>query len=647
MVFNYQLLPENFDKNFLVNDLTKLDDGYVIVREGCFLELVNQGKSKVYSIPFWEEKSQYWDLKKIYKFKNKVFILASTLKSNSLKLINLNINDQSLKFSVSKEINDEIINIHSRSVMTAGDVYEISQNGMEKIFFESKFNYYDELKKIKKFANINEVVFFIINGKVFCPFNINKIGSIINDYGRIKVINFDENRVYSFFLGDLLSDLIGNLLVFPIQTGKILVYEIGNNLGVFVLSNLGCFNIKLDLLENSFQANKINMEREFFGLVISSFNTRVIKLNPEYFLFLLYFDKYNLLENTLYFVKHDFSRIIKFSDENNFVKKEKDYVIILNKFTELREVSIDNLNDIQDFVSFNKSFNKSLNLYGYEVDSAIIENHNLYEKEKHSFIGSFINSFNLIDFDILEDIYVFRFSFRILERCGIFEIKIDKNYKKNITMLDLEIYEKISEEKIKQNKQFIDESLVIKMDINDHPNMLMLKEMDKKVYILWKGYNGLVFSVANGFNFEAEIFKIVDYISDDKFIFIIEENTIFFINKSNNKVRLYPFQSKLKRIRKMEEDKYIILDEMNNLIYLKISDGYPEVEKMDSNLEVIQDFIVYYNGILYFDEVDSLVLINDKRLSSKLSCLPLEKISFFEKDKKIYVIIDKEVVFSL
>ncbi|MFN3995330.1 MAG: hypothetical protein ACK4GR_02225, partial [bacterium] len=630
MIFNYQVLPENFERNFLINDLTKFGKNYIIIREGCFLELISEDKSIVYSIPFWEEKSQYWDLRKIYKFDDKCFILASNLKYNCLKLINLDVND-SLEFSFSGEIKDELVNIHSDYIMTVQDVYKISQKGMEKIFFESKFNYYDEIRNLR-IANINEVVFFIINGKIFSPFNINKINNILTNSGRIKVINFDENRVDLFFLGDL----IGNPSIFPIQIGKILVYEISHKIGILIFSNLGCFDINLDFStdfpKNLSQINKINIDYEFLKLIIFSFDIHVEKLNTEepnsdYFLFLLYSDRYNLFENTLYFLSQDFSKIIKFSEKNDFIKKEEDFIIIVNEYTEIKEVNVNNLNDIENFKSA-----KSLDFSRKRIKSSIIQDYSLYEKTKKESIWNFIDSFDLISFDISENEYVFR----VLNDYVFFEIKIDKNYQKSVMMIDLQTNEKII--KNKENKEFIDENLIVKMDFNDYPNLLMLKEIDKKIYILLKRFNGLVFNIIDEDSFEAEILKVVDYMEDDKFIFVIEENAVLFINKNERKISLYPSQNKLKKIRKTKEDKYVILDEviwdgMNNFTYLKASENI-EIEKTESKSEMIENFVVYDYKILYFDGVDSLVLSNDKRLSTKLSYLPLERVSFFEKDNK-------------
>ena len=619
MIFIYNQLPKNFEKIYRINDLIKVDNSYFLVRESCFINLLTDQKVFIFSIPFWQENSQFWELKKIYSFNENYFILVSNIKGNCLKLFILKSINPPILQEIS-QINEELINLYQNYVLTKENIYMVNEKGFILLDLHNKLEYYNEIKLID--VDLTRQLNLLKLNNVFIPLaGLNKINSLLKSFSnlnKIRIMDLQNLEVFEFTLQDYIKDYSTE------EVKKILVVFKKNFVELLAFSIDKSFSLKIDNNQNVY-LRELNMNKKLVSDILTSDYVSVDEVDQN-FLFLVYKDRYNMFDNELYFTRQD--KFYSISKNNHFVKLIQDKLIILKDGFTLLEVDI------------NEPEKSAIKNFYFTNDESVFLHYNNYNNRKRALISEFIDNLDLIDFVFEDGKFVFYFN----SNYAIFCVSVSIDGKREVRILDPK---NISISKY-QKELLIDEDLHISLDLEQIKNIIMLKRINDDVLMVFKSINQINLGLINK-NVIINLFNILDCYFDDNFKIFIDGNNLFFIQ--NDSLLLTTFPNELRRIKEFKNNVFFILDEMNRLYILRLlinGGSRLKVENLGIFEDLKGDFIILSNKIISFDQKDSLLILyyqNRQYLRSKLCLIPTSSILFFRHKEKNYVLIDEDVSF--
>lgn len=598
MLFYYTKVPENFDSHFKVNDIERWNDGFILLRDSLFFDLVENKEVRTYFLPIWENKSHYWDFVKVFDSKD-LYLLVINLEKNFLKLIKLN---PDLSFDFIYEVRKEILNICSDFIFCSDGIYKFEKEKFIEII--SGLDYYEEIKTLK---NASVPVFIKIDDSFFYLHSIKNSNYLLNVYKRIKTIelkNFVKKDIDIF-------DFVENdfRLVFLEGINKIMIFAISN-------SNNLLRKIVLDNGENvSVQDLMIN--RDFWLKFILSDNFRIKKFNDGFVVLFIFKDL-----NELYFTK-DFNDFQLISKNSNLVKVKNETINIVydNSFIKILKLIEDKIELVYEE-----------NIEKIRKNESVLHEFIDYQSKKRKLISEFINNLKIVDFKIMDDKYIFNFNYLT----SFFVVIIGKNQR------EMELIGS-------QNKSFstnakIDETLFLEFDINiDAEKILLLQKKDDTIFFVVKGERNIDFFIKNTeVLLNYTLIDIKDVAFNDFLTLFLESENLVIINKEGEVEKLLELNNKALKIGNVSDGFWIFLKEG---VMIKLNNQNFDTIETKINLSISDHFGVYKNKIIYFNGVDSLGLEFESKggfLYTKVQPIPVESINFYNKDGKFYCLVDND-----
>ncbi|MCS7243553.1 MAG: hypothetical protein RMJ36_02305 [Candidatus Calescibacterium sp.] len=599
MIFYCNKLYDKYDISFPINDIKIFDDRFIIVRDGGFVEIYGNSKFDTYLVPFWEERSQYWDFEKVVTIQDKIFLIACNISMNTLKLFSINSYDPlSLEFVGS--LKEQILNIYDRYIVSAENFYKIDHIGLRKIELDRKFEYYEELKSINT-KNVGPVFFLVDN--IYIPlFNVNKINHLLNNLGRVRIIKLDDFSIKDIYLSDYVSNNFKYTFVEK---------EINDNIEIISFDKSDSFLIRLTF-DNLHVDNFYPIDNYLLKGFLMYRNTRISKNNELFFVF--FNDEYFAV-NELYISKNmKDNRLL--SKNNNFVSFDYSGVVLISNNTEVK---------IFDYESFElKHF---FDIKKLRRNQGILQEYFEIQKKKEDIIQQFIRSINMLNYEFTNDKIILYFEYR----SNIIQVEISNNLKQNISLC---------ESNIQKNEFLVKQDLLIKFDITNFEDVLMLDTFSDKVLIIYKDKNKILMEIVGEKIEIVEILSIVDCVFNNFFTVLLDTRAFIFIDNSMGDMKILSFDFEVEKVKKVGDHNFWILTDQNYVFNMDLSENKLEIKNVKHNFGIRNDFGLYGDKIIFFDNVDSLVM--DGELYMKLLPVPIDSVIFYNCDGKLYIIIDKD-----
>lgn len=595
IIFSYSKLYKNYEKDFKVNDILFFNKKFLIARNAGFIDIIDDHESRNYFIPFLEKKSQYWDIKKIYTYGN-IFLLANNLSMSNLKLIHFTPN---LELFLLSEIKEKIINIYDEYILSEENIYYICEDGLRRLDFVNKLDYYEEMKSVN--LKSSHVLFF--QKDMFIPsLPIPKINHLISNYSKIKIINLES-------FDSIVLDL-------PEGYNKFYFVQGSKEFNILAVKQNGVSLITLE--KNYFVINELYFNNEILNKFLLADYIYSWKLDNNKFIILFYYEYDDF--NDLYFISYNQTKLI--SINNNFVKIQNDKLITLNDYNKLFLWNLDNF-DIEDEIIVKR---KKSTIWGF---------YSKLQNKKNEFINNFLSSLKLIDFEFYQNKLRFYFQFKNF----ILEVELNEDNKKLFYILN--DYNKSSSDLInKSSSDLIDEKIYRNIPYKIEDSLMMLKEIDGKRYSVFREFNKIVLNYDQK---ELDILNLLDVAFLDNYAVVLDESAVMLIDLEFGGIHdIFQNDSVFKKILKVSENQFVLLNNENYLFSINIVDKTFKVNDMKHLINLKSDFVVWREFLIFFDNVDSLCFFDCDELYTKILPVPFKSVIFHTVDDRLFIILDEE-----
>lgn len=595
IIFSYSKLYKNYEKDFKVNDILFFNKKFLIARNAGFIDIIDDHESRNYFIPFLEKKSQYWDIKKIYTYGN-IFLLANNLSMSNLKLIHFTPN---LELFLLSEIKEKIINIYDEYILSEENIYYICEDGLRRLDFVNKLDYYEEMKSVN--LKSSHVLFF--QKDMFIPsLPIPKINHLISNYSKIKIINLES-------FDSIVLDL-------PKGYNKFYFVQGSKEFNILAVKQNGVSLITLE--KNYFVIDELYFNNEILNKFLLADYIYSWKLDNNKFIILFYYEYDDF--NDLYFISYNQTKLI--SINNNFVKIQNDKLITLNDYNKLFLWNLDNF-DIEDEIIVKR---KKSTIWGF---------YSKLQNKKNEFINNFLSSLKLIDFEFYQNKLRFYFQFKNF----ILEVELNEDNKKLFYILN--DYNKSSSDLInKSSSDLIDEKIYRNIPYKIEDSLMMLKEIDGKRYSVFREFNKIVLNYDQK---ELDILNLLDVAFLDNYAVVLDESAVMLIDLEFGGIHdIFQNDSVFKKILKVSENQFVLLNNENYLFSINIVDKTFKVNDMKHLINLKSDFVVWREFLIFFDNVDSLCFFDCDELYTKILPVPFKSVIFHTVDDRLFIILDEE-----
>lgn len=595
IIFSYSKLYKNYEKDFKVNDILFFNKKFLIARNAGFIDIIDDHESRNYFIPFLEKKSQYWDIKKIYTYGN-IFLLANNLSMSNLKVIHFTPN---LELFLLSEIKEKIINIYDEYILSEENIYYICEDGLRRLDLVNKLDYYEEMKSVN--LKSSHVLFF--QKDMFIPsLPIPKINHLISNYSKIKIINLES-------FDSIVLDL-------PEGYNKFYFVQGSKEFNILAVKQNGVSLITLE--KNYFVINELYFNNEILNKFLLADYIHSWKLDNNKFIVLFYYEYDDF--NDLYFISYNQTKLI--SINNNFVKIQNDKLITLNDYNKLFLWNLDNF-DIENEIIVKRKKSTILGFYSK------------LQNKKNEFINNFLSSLKLIDFEFYQNKLRFYFQFKNF----ILEVELNEDNKKLFYILN--DYNKSSSDLInKSGSDLIDEKIYRNVPYKIEDSLMMLKEIDGKRYSVFREFNKIVLNYDQK---ELDILNLLDVAFLDNYAVVLDESAVMLIDLEFGGIHdIFQNDSVFKKILKVSENQFVLLNNENYLFSINIVDKTFKVNDMKHLINLKSDFVVWREFLIFFDDVDSLCFFDCDELYTKILPVPFKSVIFHTVDDRLFIILDEE-----
>ncbi|MCS6955436.1 MAG: hypothetical protein NZM44_03675, partial [Candidatus Calescibacterium sp.] len=387
--------------------------------------------------------------------------------------------------------------------------------------------------------------------------------------------------------------------------------EMNDNIEIISFDKNDSFLMRLNF-DNLYVDNLNSIDNYLLKGFLMYRNIRMSR-NRELF-FVLFNDEY-LDINELY-VSKDLKDSKLLSKNNNFVDFNHIGLVLVSNNTEVK---------IFDYESFELKY--FFDIKRFRRSHGILQKYIDIQKEKEYTIQQFIGSINMLNYEFTDNKFIFYFE----HRYNIIQVEISNNLKQKISLC---------ENNIQKNEFLVKQDLLIKFDVTNFEDILLLDTFNDVTFIVYRDKNKILMEIVGEKLEVVEILSITDCIFNNFFTVLLDRRAFIFIDNSTGDMRILSFDFELEKVKKVGENNFWILTYQNYILNLELSGNKLEIKNVKHYFGIRNDFGLYGDKIIFFDNIDSLVM--DGEFYMKLLPVPVDSVIFYNSDDKLYIIIDKE-----